>query len=1017
MANKLRDDEIKWILSLDAKGVQSQLVGLSSKSKELTDENKKLGTELKAVEKDMDRLQKQMAKMSADGDTASKSYIRLKNAFEQVADDANDLRKQIDANNKSINENNRKASELIQTMRIEDMTMDQLSRRAKELESQLRNTSLAADPAAYEALEAELERVNLRMAELDEGGEQVASTFTGKVGKAIVAVTAAIITAQQAFRLFEDIMLSNRATGIEFQGMMDGLANSISYVKTSIANLDFSNFMDNLKNAYKVGYNVSLQLEELYDKENSFKITSIKDRAEIEELKTDLRDVNLTAAQRIEIADKIIEKTKALADQEKKLNENRLDAAKKILMSQTDMTEAELEYAVLNRNTHEQDINNINKIKDLEEDLIELRKNRDTYEQYSDNGPKTKKNGYYLKLYEETQQEVEEYEKLIGRLKEKYGFLDEEQYTLATNALEKYMKVNKEAVDAYVNSRMRVEEVDVKTLKELRQTERLKSTIIKSERAGAETAANKAVQELKKAQDKMLEKLETKHQEELVKLKEKYKTGEIKSEAELNRKIYSQEQAYYALREETLEGFIASTKNADLRSSREKELSQLRNKQIDDELKFRKELEKIILDANPEAKERVAYEERLQAVGLFDAAMLREKEESGEAIEKLTEEQLQALLQLETQYQKNIRDIRLREDKRRKADAEKAFEESFKDERRRLQEELAMKEQETAFQVGAGSLTGDAAFKAELEVHKLRLEMLRKEIDARTEAGLEADKLNKELARRELDLTKTYVKEFNRRMQAATKYGQDLGTVTGNVIAGQQDMLEGFSGVLLDIVFDTLTQYINAQIIRTTAAATAAISETTSKQIASKGFAGIGTSAILAGVITGAMTAAKTALKGLIGKRKATDSSSGSTGTGQRVVSSGYADGGYHQGYTGDGSKYEVKGVFPDGQPYHAGEYIVPSEVMRNPVAVPMIRKIEALRRNVSTRNPLPEGFADGGYHTGEDISGENAIIPVLSKLIDVMQEVRDKPLELNYYTFEDAKKIVDKARDGAKKR
>jgi hypothetical protein len=39
---KLKDDEIRWILSLDAKGVQGELRALSSTAERLRGENKQL---------------------------------------------------------------------------------------------------------------------------------------------------------------------------------------------------------------------------------------------------------------------------------------------------------------------------------------------------------------------------------------------------------------------------------------------------------------------------------------------------------------------------------------------------------------------------------------------------------------------------------------------------------------------------------------------------------------------------------------------------------------------------------------------------------------------------------------------------------------------------------------------------------------------------------------------------------------------------------------------------------------
>jgi hypothetical protein len=95
------------------------------------------------------------------------------------------------------------------------------------------------------------------------------------------------------------------------------------------------------------------------------------------------------------------------------------------------------------------------------------------------------------------------------------------------------------------------------------------------------------------------------------------------------------------------------------------------------------------------------------------------------------------------------------------------------------------------------------------------------------------------------------------------------------------------------------------------------------------------------------------------------------TPTAARVLKpAGFAGGGYNDedeeqsGYTGRGERYEVAGVFPNGQPYHRGEYIVATPELKDPAVMQYVRAIESVRRRRTNRNPLPEGFAEGGYNT-----------------------------------------------------
>lgn len=1007
---KLNDDQIKWVLSLDAKGVQGELDSLSSRSIQLTNENKKLTAELKQVDKWLRDAEKDMLKYSQAGDTTSKSYQRAKESFEQFSTSAENLRQQIVANNKAIKEFDDTADQIIRTMRVEDMTMDQLKKRARELEIQLYKTSAAADPQAFSQLDSELKEVQNRIGELKNGGEETASMFSGTLVKGIAGVTIAIAAAKQAFRLFEDVMMSNRATGIEFKGTMDGVNNALDYFKASIANMDFTNFIDGLKEAYKVGREVSLMLEDIYDRSNSFRLTSAKEIAEIEELKTDLRDVNLSEKERIEIGTQIIERTKKLAEEEKKLHGDRLEAAKKLLVSQTNMTDAEIEYMTVNRNANEQNIQNIKKIKDLEGDLIVLKGQAETWDKYSDNGPNRPRNKYYVNKLKETNDEIELYERVIKKQKETYGLSVPEQYEIASNAIDKYYKADKKMVDNYINARLDMEQVGIKTTRSLRMTQRTIDALTKKQ-TDKNLGGSTAEQRQRTALNEFNKKMEITYQEDIAKIKKEYLEGDIKTEADYKRKLFASDQANYLLRKESLEEFLKTPLDKKVRSEIEKEIATLETKRLDQEIKYQAELEKIILNANPVAKEKRAYEERLSAAGLFGA----EKD-------KMTADQLEALELLEKQHYDNLDKIERDAKALKKAKSEKEFEEQFKTRKDELQLEL------NELMVQAQTLKGDS-YEAEMAVHMKRLQMINEEIAARKSAGLEVTKQLENVGRIETQLTATIQKETAKRAATYNKYSTTLGTAMGDFLSGQKTALDAFGNAMLDILFDVLTQIVNQKIIEATAVAiaeqakAAAIASAMPDSVATFGVSGAVRTAAIGAIIMGALQAAKATLKGLIGK-KSSSSTSNTGSVGERVYSGGYAEGGHHGGYTGPGGKYDVKGHFSDGQPYHADEYIIPKFVLHKPGVPSIVRHLESIRRQNSNKNPLPEGFAEGGLHTDGQSSGENDTIqflqmmyPLLNELIVVLNEVRDKEFEINYYKFERAQAIVEKARSGARKR
>jgi phage-related tail protein len=108
MAGKLKDDQIRWVLSLDAKGVQGELVKVSSVISRLKQENKELEKEMKAAGKAMNDAERAMNRMEDAGKTNTKQYERAKISYQQNAAALVELKGKIEQNNKAIGEENKK---------------------------------------------------------------------------------------------------------------------------------------------------------------------------------------------------------------------------------------------------------------------------------------------------------------------------------------------------------------------------------------------------------------------------------------------------------------------------------------------------------------------------------------------------------------------------------------------------------------------------------------------------------------------------------------------------------------------------------------------------------------------------------------------------------------------------------------------------------------------------------------------------------------------------------------------
>ena len=124
-----------------------------------------------------------------------------------------------------------------------------------------------------------------------------------------------------------------------------------------------------------------------------------------------------------------------------------------------------------------------------------------------------------------------------------------------------------------------------------------------------------------------------------------------------------------------------------------------------------------------------------------------------------------------------------------------------------------------------------------------------------------------------------------------------------------------------------------------------------------------------------------------------------------------YAAAGYAQGgYTGDGSVTEPAGIV------HKGEYVVPQAELHNPVVVPMVRRIEAIRTQRLGGLRTMAGFADGGY-TSAGNSGQDTL-QELRQSIELLTQLLSKPIhaEVNYREFESARRKIENIHSIARK-
>ena len=163
MAKGLTEDEMKWILSVDASQAQQEIRKLVKTNRELVNVNKERRQEL--------------IKLEAQGKKETEEYRNLEAEIKKTS--------------QAISTNNKLVGELEKKLDITGLTMSQLKAKARDLQRQLDQTVQSTHPEEYNALQNELNRVRGRMDELRASGRHV-QTEMSYTEKAISKVTIAM---------------------------------------------------------------------------------------------------------------------------------------------------------------------------------------------------------------------------------------------------------------------------------------------------------------------------------------------------------------------------------------------------------------------------------------------------------------------------------------------------------------------------------------------------------------------------------------------------------------------------------------------------------------------------------------------------------------------------------------------------------------------------------------------------------------------------------------------------------
>lgn len=1022
MAKGLTEDEMKWILSVDASQAQQEIRKLVKTNRELVNVNKERRQEL----------------------------IKLEAAGKKETEEYKNLEAEIKKTSQSISKNNLKIGELEKKLDITGLSMVQLKKKARDLQRQLDQTVQSANPEEYQALQNELDRVRGRMDELRTAGRHVQNEMS-YTEKAVSKVTVAmkLFVAVKLWQYLKDIGKQAYDTRKEFATYEAVLKNATGSTKAAASAMKMIQTL-----AADTPASVA-EWTQAYIKLINRGITPTKDEL--------IQMGDIASSQGKDIDQFIEALLDAMTGENERLKEfgitaskngettaftfrgvttevqNTDQAIKNYILSLGNMqgiqgamaTQME-ELAGLESNLGDQMDSIYNKIGKKLEPAIKsfmgwlggsLGKLSSLLDSSSDSFQQQ-----YDKVFA-LEEKVPDLTQRYNELTSKTSLSKDEQAELnslmrelsrimpgAISGWDEYgniLSINTDKIDEYVASQKRLlaamnEEEINSTKKKMKDAQEDIATYQKLLKEGGKWKTNRSSgdmffvkwtpdqvaefeKNIKEASDIYAN--QQAYLDELTGKSIEKRMDERKKEAQVTKELN-------AMNKEALAAWIADERNAasqymeiakKIYSSKFPDKKSSDDDDKDDPVKAALEQQKLLYQQQQiELKKRYlsGNDEQLQTQTQFNKAMeelLLQDLNARLGIFGLEKEQRQ-------QLEQQILDIRI-----------KAMEDFYKKKAELESQETSLKRQSNEEAMAQNDEWMSQQMKKLQDDHQKRTQIIQQSLQAQ-------------------------VGQYQ-------EYGSQIGNALGQVLSGQENMLTAFGNTMVDILFDVLSQIINQKIAEATAVAiaeqakAAAISAAQPDSVATFGATAAARTAVISGLIMAGLTAAKTALKGLLSKGSKADSvTTSSDGNTYYTRVPGKASGGYIDVTRAqDGRKYtaelnpSLRGfvsrptvIVGEGPAGMSREWVASNDAVNNPTVSPILSIIDHAQQAGTIRSLDLNKYIQAtliGRKEGGKISPDVSVQPplnvnnkiqnLLKSLDDTLSKLQSEGLQA-YTTIDD---------------
>lgn len=423
----------------------------------------------------------------------------------------------LEKSQRAINEDTKKYERILKD--LNGSNLNDLQFAARKLNQEVRR--LKPGTEEFVAASKKLKEVRTRMKEIESQSRQTQSmfgSFFSKIGwKAIWAAAAAAV-----IKLGKDMIAQTQLIGDKWREETAGWKAAYNtFIADLASGKGWNEMVTDMRNAYKVGKEVSRMLDELFERNNSLSLKEAEYNLEIEKQKQIMNDVTRTNQERLDAAQRITDLERELAEERKSIAEQELEARTKEIQARTHLSDTELDAFIRDYNDNQE---LINQAKEYTEELHKREKAVQGWKDAMNMGDVDGVAADMLQANLDAAQESLDFFKASADASVVYWAATVEKYNLG----------NDEMVKNYVEARKKMVGAETEFYQHTARTHRTSANLRRQLASEGQNAANKAYQDAVKKSDEH-------HKELQNQAKQAYLDGELTEQQYQNRLTEIQE--------------------------------------------------------------------------------------------------------------------------------------------------------------------------------------------------------------------------------------------------------------------------------------------------------------------------------------------------------------------------------------------------------------------------------------------------------------------------------------------